>query len=373
MSVVSSGQITIIDQSDAPVLTAHITSTLGNRQVYNPGNRTWNPSFASHPLTLELHLRRAGSDASILSGVEGNITWSRQVGAGIDFITTTSTSASEYKSGEKHSELTVRRNIAESEVSILYSASGKWRDPITNLLVEFYAEYTVSLVHLGQSAEVVNFYTPNGTIFHNKNASVTTLNIVSDLYSGGALSNVARRNRWYVRDATQTDNKPDVGIGWRLISSTTRSEKLPYVKHNPTSNVLASGEITIPHEAVINVLSVQGVVEVGVGTPNPRMFREIITLVDYNDPVMVSIESSAGNVFKNSMGETRLRARLFQSGEEVDTAGTKYKYKWYKYNANGSLVNNYGGANTAFKTGKEIAVTAAEVQSKAVFQCEVET
>jgi phage minor structural protein len=82
--------------------------------------------------------------------------------------------------------------------------------------------------------------------------------------------------------------------------------------------------------------------------------------------VLASISSSAGNVFKNSVGSTTLTAKTFLGGIEVDTAGTKYAYKWTKLDKNGALVSSFS------KTGKSITVTSSEIDVKATYSVEVQ-
>ena len=49
-----------------------------------------------------------------------------------------------------------------------------------------------------------------------------------------------------------------------------------------------------------------------------KTYQDIITLIDKTDNYQLDIDSTAGNVFKNSVGETVLIARLWQNGAEVD-------------------------------------------------------
>jgi phage minor structural protein len=82
--------------------------------------------------------------------------------------------------------------------------------------------------------------------------------------------------------------------------------------------------------------------------------------------VLASISSSAGNVFKNGAGSTTLTAKTFLGGIEVDVDGSKYTYKWTKYDKNGVLVSAFS------KTGKSITVTSSEIDVKAMYSVEVQ-
>lgn len=74
------------------------------------------------------------------------------------------------------------------------------------------------------------------------------------------------------------------------------------------------------------------------------------------------VESTAGNTFKNSSGSTSLKARLYRKGEELDTAGTGYTYKWSKRDKNGVLDANFGGTGNQYKTGKQYLCQQARLQ-----------
>ena len=81
--------------------------------------------------------------------------------------------------------------------------------------------------------------------------------------------------------------------------------------------------------------------------------------------VLVSIISSAGNVFKNGEGSTELTAKTFLSGNEVDEDGTKYEYRWHKFDKNGDYDAGF------YKEGKTITVNASDIDEKASFRVEI--
>ncbi|HEM3193558.1 TPA: hypothetical protein U0890_002182, partial [Streptococcus suis] len=74
MGIISSGQITITDLSDAPVLSAFITAKQTTTQVFDQTANSYNPSYASSPQVLTLNLTKAGQTASILSQAS-NVSW----------------------------------------------------------------------------------------------------------------------------------------------------------------------------------------------------------------------------------------------------------------------------------------------------------
>ena len=145
-------------------------------------------------------------------------------------------------------------------------------------------------------------------------------------------------------------------------------------------------------------------------------FYDTITIVDKTDNYQADIDSTAGDIFKNTVGQTCLICRLWQNGAEVDplksttysatapsspatgdfyykiasnspttalmrysgsswvdvTNNADYKhektYTWYRRDKDGNPMDN----GAAFATGKVIYVDGDDVTVKTVFVCEVE-
>ena len=143
---------------------------------------------------------------------------------------------------------------------------------------------------------------------------------------------------------------------------------------------------------------------------------DTITIIDKTDNYQADIDSTAGDVFKNTVGQTCLICRLWQNGAEVDplksttysatapsspaagdfyykiasnspttalmrysgsawvdvTDDADYKhektYTWYRRDKDGNPMDN----GAAFATGKVIFVDGDDVTVKTVFVCEVE-
>ena len=143
---------------------------------------------------------------------------------------------------------------------------------------------------------------------------------------------------------------------------------------------------------------------------------DTITIIDKTDNYQADIDSTAGDVFKNTVGQTCLICRLWQNGAEVDplksttysttapsspaagdfyykiasnspttalmrysgsawvdvTDDADYKhektYTWYRRDKDGNPMDS----GNAFATGKVIYVDGDDVTVKTVFVCEVE-
>lgn len=141
-------------------------------------------------------------------------------------------------------------------------------------------------------------------------------------------------------------------------------------------------------------------------------YSDVVTLEDKSDSMLASIISTGGDVFKNTVGTSKLIAKLFQNGLEVDelksthigteepakVAGAfwykqtgknielhkyvgsawvvapvgdqhKYTYEWYRRDKDGEPVAEDEGV--AFKTGKVIYIDGDDVDLKTTFICEI--
>lgn len=372
MGIISSGQITITDISDAPVLSAFITASQTTTQVYNQTENSYNPSYASNPQVLTLNLTKAGQTTSILGQV-GKVQWFEYDGAIKTAITSTTNTDNQYLSGSQNQTLTTKVNIDASKGSKRYEAVGTWTDPITSLKVDFRATIDLLAVQLGKEALVLNVYTGKGNTFYNNQPANLTVN--ADLYQGNSLSGNAKRFKFFYSDSsvsstTSAGYDSDGGLGWYLCTSTTTGQ-IPNVA--PSANTNAQGVLTVTADAVTNSQTFKVVCINKPNESNPQKAIGIATIIDFSDPVVIVIESSAGDTFKNSSGSTTLKARLYRKGEELDVNGTSntYTYKWTRRDKNGVLDANFGGTGNQYKTGKTIAVSASDVSDKAVFTCEV--
>ena len=372
MTIVSSGQITLTDLSDAAVLSAFITAGSSTTQTYDATAQTWSPSYATTAQVLTLNLTKAGSSTSILSGLQGSVTWTRNDNGTAATISSTTSTDTQYLSGTANSVLNTKVNIPIAGSASRFTATGSWLDPITGLLVPFSATIDLTVVQLAKAAVITNVYTGNGGAFYNNLPSSLTVN--ADLYKGGQLSSGNKQIKFFyasssVMSTGSTGYDADGGLGWYLCSSTTTGST-PNVQ---PSNVMVTsqGVLTVTPDFVTNAQSFKAVIIDKTGGTAGTSASGIVTILDYSDPISITVESSSGSVFKNGSGITTLTARLYQTGAEIDLAGTGYTYKWSRRDQNGVLDANFGGASNQYKTGKSITVTASDVVVKGIYTCEV--
>lgn len=97
-----------------------------------------------------------------------------------------------------------------------------------------------------------------------------------------------------------------------------------------------------------------------------------LTFFNVNDghsPILMHIETSAGNIFKNNVISTRLTARLWRGEEEIDTAGAAFEYIWTKVHDDGTPDEDWNAQHRGSQ--KTITITNADVFRRSMFQCDV--
>lgn len=232
----------------------------------------------------------------------------------------------------------------------------------------------------GQNAVVFSLYAPSGTVFINGEGN---LPIQTAAYNGSAQITSGATYAWAKYSSGS----------WVTISGQTGSS------------------LTVAGSDVTSMASYRCTM-----TYNSKTYTDVITLIDKTDNYQLDIDSTAGDIFKNGVGETILVARLWQNGAEVDalkattysttdptspatgdfyykitkstpemslmrysgsawvdvTEQTAYAhiktYTWYRRDKDGNPLD--GG--DAFATGKTIFINGDDVDNKTVFVCEVE-
>lgn len=352
---IATGQISIIDYNDALTLTGFINSNHPKTQMYNPDNGSYTPSWATTNLVLTPSLYKLGTTTDIITATE--VTSVKWYEAG---SSTAITTAGNYAlSGTKSHILTINANLLAGLPGKDWICEVTYRDATTNLdLVHKIGISFSRVVNGGGIADAIAWAT-NGNVF--KNGSVTSLKAQCDLWRGSVIDNTSVTYQWYQQDSAVVADQGG-GIGWRKLT------EVASVTTGVTSNTL-----TIFAAAVSSFATFKCIIKDTDSTSNTynQYFADIISFIDNSDPIQISVFSSGGDVFKNGVGSTVLTAKLFQAGNEIDTAGTKYTYKWYKYDKTATLVTNFGGTGISFKTGKTLSVGDADVDVKATFSVEI--
>ena len=358
---IATGQVSIIDYTDAPSLSAFISSNQPRIQVHNPNDGSYTPNWGSSNVVLTPSLFIAGSQNDIITSAK-SVTWYDS-----DAPTTPITTAGNFVVGTiaQKGTLTIKGNLMTTTAisAKTFIADIVYTDPTSGFDLRIRADITFSKVTngqtgaAGQDAVFVTAWAPDGNLF--KNNSAGTLTAQSDVYKGSTLQTTGVTYEWFVQDSKAADE--GAGAGWKKITTTNQASL------GVTGAVNAS-KLTITADAVLNVTSFKSK-----ATFSSKAYYDTVTFIDQTDPIQVTVISSNGEIFKNGQITTKLTAKLFQNAAEIDEAGTAYVYKWYRRDKDGNQDANFGGTGIAFKTGKSIDVTNAMVTQRATFVVEIES
>lgn len=256
----------------------------------------------------------------------------------------------------------------------------------------------------GQNATVFTIYSPDGTVFNN--------GIVHEGQSSQATS-ITLQTQYFIGSTNYTTSA-NVFYLWERYQSGAWVEYKAEAAGSAGGNTCAVSADDVQSSCAFRCRA-------KFGSASKNYYYDTITIIDKTDNYQADIDSTAGDIFKNTIGETCLICRLWQAGAEVDplkcttfsetapsspTGGTYYykitksptvshntavmrystpaggwvdvsnnteyghtkTYKWYRRDKDGNPLDN----GAVFATGKVIFINGDDVDGKTVFVCEVE-
>lgn len=355
----ATGQFTIIDYNDALTLSSFISSNLVKTQMYNPDNGSYSPDWSSSPyLVLTASLYKIGTTSDIITSVEVQSVEYYEIINGTE--TKITATANRVFSGTKNHILTIKTNEMSTSGAKDYICKITYKDSSTGLNIIQKCSISFAKVQNGSGLVDAVASTPNGNIF--KNEEIASLIATCELWRGSSIDSSNVTYQWYMQDSSVATDQ-GAGKGWKKLTDTTG-------KYTGTT----TKTLTIYPATFNNV----GVFKCGIkDTDNASAtynttFWDTVTFIDNTDPLVITVTSTGGSVFKNGSGSSVLKAVVYQAGYEVDAAGTKYSYKWYKYDKTGTLDPDFGGEGVSYKTGKSITVSNTDIDVKSTFQVEID-
>ena len=333
MAVNAVGQITIVDFNDAIALTGYITSSHSSTVKYNQDDGSYNPNFGSTNAVLTPHVFISGGGTTdIMADLASvkSVTWKRQTNA---MTSPGDLTSNEVSSGLSNSgKLTIKANpFSASVYSVTYLCTVVYTDPVSKLDSSCTVSFEFNAVAQGQGTAYAEITSEKGYVF--KNGEPTSIVLSANLYRGSTNDTTNLTYKWYKYP----------GSAW------------------PTTTVGTSQTLTVT-PADVDTLALYRVT-ISDSVNGDSFTSDPCSITDYTDPLMVTITSTGGNIFKNGSGSSTLTAVVYQNGKEVTSGLT---YSWSKLNQDGSADSKW----TA-KTTKSITIGSADVSTKATFICTV--
>jgi len=334
---VSIGQITIMDFNDGVTLTGFISSNHTKNVKYDGNNETYSPDFTDVPLVLTPSLFVAGSGSDIMASGTNvqSVSWKRKAN---NQTGENNLSAGEVAGASFPKALTISSQPFSSTVfSVEYICTIVYRDPATALDLTYKNSVTIQKVTEGNNIAIAEITADPGFAF--KNGQPASITLSAHLYRAATKDTTNLTHVW----------ERLTGGTWTAISGATGAT---YAVAGSSVASLQQFRVKISDTVVGDTY-----------TSDP------VTVLDFNDPIQVVIESTGGVVFKNGEGTSTLKAKLFQNGVEIDATGSNHTYTWTILDKDGA-VRDFADAS-ASKTGKTISVGTSDVEVKSTFVCTV--
>ena len=101
------------------------------------------------------------------------------------------------------------------------------------------------------------------------------------------------------------------------------------------------------------------------GKPLVEYIDEVVEDVEVSLPITIQIDSSAGVIFKNRNISTILTATVYRGGKDITSEISEFR--WTKKDKDGNIDTSW----SRYTTSNVISISSYDVDSKAVFGCEV--
>lgn len=390
MPIVSTGQITIIDQNDARSITAAISSNNGVQQVYTKDESIilYTPSWSTSANTLTPQIS--------VGGLTTAQSWARlqnkkfTLTPGGTALTTASTSTSFVNNSDvavstpftithaadgstTASTMAIGANLKDSVGIFTVYFEADYVDAATGLSTRIVAQISLNTVKTGTNAV---FITLRGqTAFEEATGQTkNVIAIAADLVRSGGIDTTNLSYKWYENNAADYINgaayqagganqgkfglKTTTGVAPTGITSDL-NQNIPTTAAGNAFNTLVISETAVTDLEVFKVEITDG---------DSKTYTAYFTVYDVSDPYDVKVISSTGDKMVNGQGNATLTPRVYNGSAEVTTL-TGYNFTWYIYDKNGNrsgfidvnktgTIGNGTGANiTAHTIGTSATIT----------------
>jgi hypothetical protein len=347
-SVVSTGQITIVDTNDAKPITAFITASAAPQQVYNKDESTvsYVPDWTSSPLTLTAKVYVGGAGAA--TDVTANLTgrkWSNDLSTSLGSAVT----------------LAVNTNLTTAAPSKVYYFEGDYTDPATGLVTHVIAQITLNLVKTGTNAVFVQV-TGQDVIEQATGSAKNTAVMKAELMRASGADDTVTGYRW-------TEVLSGAVINQSIASYATKYGFRTTTQANAGSgsalgtNVPAAGStaffdgkaIIVGEAAVANF----AIYKVEIQDTDGSTYATTFTIYDISDTYRCNLVSSTGDKLQNGQGSTDVYPDVFYGSNRVqDLTGWTFDWKFFdgKTGIQGGFVDT---TRTAVAAGRDITSNTA--------------
>jgi hypothetical protein len=390
-TLVSTGQITIVDNNDAKPISLLITANSSQQQIYtkNDTSVTYVPDYytANLVLTPKIYVGGVGSatDVSTNAVTITNRKWGKTPGGGelysgtttyqdsTNFVQSNGTTAvpSPFTFSSNGLTLTITGNLKNTTVSYPVYFEADYTDTATGLVSHIVTVTELSLVTTGTNAVFVQF---KGKLSIESSTSGTKNNIpvTADLIRSNGVDRGNLSYKWYnvtTGSAIQISTSSTAGyyaIGdtatGSIPATTTINNNRPASGSGSTYNSSGVGTgntLTISELAIDDI----GVFRVDItDSDESKTYSGYFTVFDYSDPYVVTVVSSSGDKLQNGIGSTSLTPVVYYGDTLVSTLAS-WVFTWVFYDRNGKRAgfvdpSSTNAATNYYNGGAGIPITS---------------
>lgn len=374
MPIVSTGQITIVDNNDARPLTAFVSINPAPQQIYtkDESSVTFTPDWTTANTNTGIELRalvyagRTGSSedvttqltnkkfsytlggAALVSGATDTTFWNESAASGVGSQTVVD-DVTGYR-------LRVRANLkpgATTTAPLTVFFEGDYTDPVTGLVSKIVASITLTQVRTGTNAVFINLRMPDGYVLEPDSpvSPRTTVRVFADLIRASGVDDTGITYRWYESPhaaVNQIDgNLPNVTSRYGLLdtAAVNANRNVTIGQYATGSGSTSTGITTanVPDGTFGDykglAIAAAAVTDIGIYRVEARdgdnvIYQTFFTVYDISDPYEVRLISTGGDKLQNGVGSTNIYPDVFYGQDKVNNC-TGWTFTWqYFDNAN---------------------------------------
>lgn len=368
--LVSTGQITLVDNNDARPITAYLTASPGPQQVYSKDESTiaWLPDWttanssvglkiaakvfvgstnSAQEVTGQLLNRRFSFDLSTaITGTAAAVSGSTPMNA--NFNTGTFTVVHD----ATQSLFTIKANLKDTVAQLVVYFEGDYQDPITGLVSRVVAQITLGLVKTGTNA--VYILTRGSTSIEQATGGTKNcIAISADLMRAAGVDTSGVTYQWY-KDTAQIVNSAPFTTQFGL--KTVANPSIPAGANSdigvnlPAAAAWSSFNTLVIHETGVTDMAIFRVIA---KDADGTQYQSYFTVYDISDPYNVKVISSAGDKFQNGVGSTNLTPEVYYGPNKI-TDLTGWSFTWTLRDRNGNRAGFIDTTRTAVADGRNI-------------------
>lgn len=355
-TIVTTGQITIVDHNDARPITAYIAASQGTQQVFTKDEslESYVPNWATNNNVLTAYIYVGKTDAAELLDLSqlANAKWTKDSVSGTVLVTNSDYTVNGLT-------LTLKTNMSSDTPTTTYFFQADYTDPTTGLISHIIVQIGINLVKTGTNA--VYMIVRGQTVIRKSNTAVkaVTAIAVNVVRAGGIDEEDITYKFFKDNGSTQIDAGDGAYFGLKtFLESSQPSGTLNDLNVNiPSTGAWSNHNGLIIHEdAVADMEVFRAVAKDEVGTE----YQVFFTIHDTADPYEVKVFSSNGDKLQNGVGSTELKPIVYNGATKLSNEDlSAWKFKWYFYAANGVRAGFIDDTRTAVATGRNITGNTA--------------